>query len=176
MEVHDWLSEVHAADVMVRDIVTLRPNQWLADAAAIFLQQQISGAPVVNETGQCVGVITVSDILLAEKKVNKQRQEIAASTFWNSNLALPASVYQERLEDLRDKIAPPTQQPVERFMTTDLVLVSEDQPLSTVVQYMVDAHVHRVVVLDASQQLCGLISTTDVLAALLRERHQPATT
>ena len=53
-------------------------------------------------------------------------------------------------------------------MTTDQVSVSEDTPLATVVQYMVDAHIHRVLVVGAENQLLGIISTTDVLAALLR--------
>jgi CBS-domain-containing membrane protein len=33
---------------------------------------------------------------------------------------------------------------------------------------MVDAHIHRVVVLDDRKRLRGIVSTTDVLAALRR--------
>ena len=60
------------------------------------------------------------------------------------------------------------EQPVEHFMTTDLVSVTENTPLQTIVQQMVDAHIHRVVVLDDHQHLQGIISTMDVLAALRR--------
>jgi len=73
-----------------------------------------------------------------------------------------------RLAEVRDKLAPAAEQGVARFMTTDLVSVSQDTPLMKVVRNMVDAHVHRVLVLDDDGNLEGIISTTDVLAALMR--------
>jgi CBS-domain-containing membrane protein len=53
-------------------------------------------------------------------------------------------------------------------MTTDLVSVGESTPLDSVVKRLVSAHIHRVLVLDDDRRLKGIISTTDVLAALLR--------
>jgi len=53
-------------------------------------------------------------------------------------------------------------------MTRDVVFVTEDTPLSVVIRQMVSAHVHRILVLDAGRHLKGIISTMDVLAALLR--------
>jgi CBS-domain-containing membrane protein len=169
MELRDWLSETTAADIMVRDVTTLKPDDSVSRAAAMLLGHQITGAPVVDPSGACVGVLSASDILSAEKKVAKEQRKVAESSFWNSNLALPASVYAAKLAEVRDKITPAAEQPVERFMTSDLVSVREETPLRKVVQYMVDAHVHRVVVLDANRRLKGIISTTDVLAAALRD-------
>jgi CBS domain-containing protein len=173
METHNWITQTEAGDIMVRDVVTLQPYQTLDQATGVLLREQISGAPVVDELGACVGVFSVSDILLAEEKVATQQQKIAESSFWNSNLSLPSSVYANKMAEVRDKMAPVAQQPVERFMTSDLVSVSENTSLERVVQSMVDAHVHRVLVLDAEGRLQGIISTSDVLAALLRESQQP---
>jgi CBS domain-containing protein len=168
MDIAAWLAKARASDIMVRSVVTLKPSDTLADAAAILLHEQISGAPVVDAAGACVGVLSASGILSAEEKVEQERQKVAESSFWNSNLALPMSVYAAKLEEVREKIAPAANQPVERFMTSDLVSVTADTPLRTVVESMVNAHVHRVVVLDAGRRLRGIVSTTDVLAALLR--------
>jgi CBS domain-containing membrane protein len=168
MNVQEWLSETTAADVMVRTVTTLKADDLLAQAASLFLREQVTGAPVVDAAGHCVGVLSVSDIMGAEQKVDKERRRIAQSSFFQSNLALPASVYAERLAQLRDKLAPAAEQPVGRFMTSDLVSVAEGTPLATVVRDMVDAHIHRVVVTDSDGKLKGIISTTDILAALLR--------
>jgi len=168
MEIHDWMTNTKAADVMVRKVVTLQPDDLLADAAAVLLHNQISGAPVLDEFGACQGILSVSDVIHAEEEVAEEAQEFANSSFWNSNLALPPSVYAEKLKDLRDKTAPPASRPVSRFMTSNLVTVEEDTSLETVVQYMVDAHVHRVLVVNEGRCLRGLISMTDVLAALMR--------
>jgi predicted transcriptional regulator len=168
MEIHHWLSKTTAADIMVRDVVTLSRDETLAAAAGLLLREQITGAPVVEADGTCVGVLSVSDVTGADEKVADARRKVAESSLFHSSLALPASVYAEKLAEVRDKIAPAAEQRVERFMTTDLVSVGEDTPLETALQRMVDAHIHRVVVLDPDHRLQGIVSTTDVLAALLR--------
>jgi CBS domain-containing protein len=140
----------------------------LAQAAGLLLREQMSGAPVVDEQGVCVGVLSANDVAGAEEKVTLARQKEAQSSLWNSQLALPASVYESRLAAIRDKVAPAGNQPVERFMTSDVVSVTPDTPLRNVIRNMVDAHIHRVVVLDRERRLQGIISTMDVLAALLR--------
>jgi CBS-domain-containing membrane protein len=168
MHVNTWLTTTRASDIMTRNVVTLKRSDTLAHAAAMFLKEQISGAPVVDEAGVCVGVLSASGILAADEKVAQERRKVAESSFFNSNLALPMSVYAAKLQEVRENIAPAAQQSVERFMTSDVVSVSADEPLRVVVEYMVNAHVHRVVILDADRRLLGLVSTTDVLAALLR--------
>lgn len=170
MDIRDWLDHTTAADVTFRDVVTLTPHHTVAQAADVLLREQISGAPVVDASGVCIGVLSASDIIAAEGKVAKERRKVADSSFWNSNLALPASIYAEKLAQVRDRIAPAAEQPVERFMTTDLVSVHEETSLATILQHMIDAHIHRVLVLDAKKRLQGIVSTTDVLAALLRDR------
>lgn len=46
---------------IVRELVTFAPEMQLVDAVAHFLDQEISGAPVVDATGNLVGIITVKD-------------------------------------------------------------------------------------------------------------------
>lgn len=168
MLIHDWLIETKASDIMVQKLVTARAEQLLAEVAGVLLQKQISGLPVVNANGACVGVFAVSDVLRAEKKIDEERRELLASDYFTSDLTLPESVYREKLEEFRDQLVPAAEQPIERFMTTDLVAASTNTPLEKVVQSMVDAHLHRVLVTDDSGRLVGIVATTDVLAALLR--------
>jgi CBS domain-containing protein len=168
MELNDWLKDTSAGDIMMLDVVTLDTDDLLAEAATVLLHQGISGAPVIDEDGVCVGVLSVSDVVAADEKVAAEQEKIADSTFWKSDLVLPMHIYEERLAQVRDKLAPAAEQPVKRFMTANLVSARENTPLGTVVQHMVDAHVHRVVILDEQKKLRGIISTMDILAALLR--------
>ena len=172
MDISEWLSTTTAAQIMTHNVVSFQPNAILAAAAAVMLREQISGAPVVDESGKCVGVLSVNDLLQAEEKVVKQQEAVAQSPFFNSGLALPASVYEAQLLKVRDKLAPAAEHPVKDFMTTDLVTVPENASASTIIQYLIDAHIHRVIVLDDDERLAGLVSATDILAAL----HQQAGT
>jgi predicted transcriptional regulator len=168
VEIQKWMSQTQARDIMTRNVVTFRNSDPLTLAAATLLSEQVSGAPVVDESGKCVGILSASDLLGAEEKVAKERQKVAESAFWTSNLALPMSIYASKLEEVRDKIAPAWEQPVERFMTSNLVSVEEDTTAGTIVKDIVDAHVHRVLVTDTNGRLQGIVSTTDILAALMR--------
>ena len=53
-------------------------------------------------------------------------------------------------------------------MTTNLVSIHEDSSLQTIAQNMMDAQIHRVIVLDGNDHLVGVVSMTDIVAALLR--------
>jgi CBS-domain-containing membrane protein len=55
-----------------------------------------------------------------------------------------------------------------RAMTADLVTVAAEAPLAELVRFMIDAHVHRLVVVDGQHRPIGIVSCIDVLAALAR--------
>ena len=52
------------------------------------------------------------------------------------------------------------------YMTSDPVVASLYEPIRTVARYMLDAAVHRVIVVDEHGRPVGVVSSTDVLAAL----------
>lgn len=54
-----------ARTIMTRQLVTLRPEMPLLEAAGILLQRGISGAPVVGESGELVGLLSEYDCLQA---------------------------------------------------------------------------------------------------------------
>ncbi len=167
MTIQQWMSETRASDIMSRKIVTFDPQDTLAEVAEKLLAKQISGAPVVSG-GRCVGVFSVYDMLQAENEVTTNRTEFAQSSFWDSGLSLPVQVYEDKLAAVRAKIAPIAEHFVERHMTRDVVTVDGTDPVAVVIQKMVDGHIHRVVVVDEESHVVGLISTIDVLAALMK--------
>ncbi len=57
---------------------------------------------------------------------------------------------------------------VGRFMTPDPVMVRADTPLPKLAQEMVDAHVHRIIVVDRRNRPVGVVSSTDILATIAR--------
>src|SRR5262245_28788033 len=52
-----------AQDVMSREVVTIPRRMSLRDAARLLRQAQVSGAPVVDEQGRCIGVLSAADFL-----------------------------------------------------------------------------------------------------------------
>ena len=57
-------------------------------------------------------------------------------------------------------------EPVRLFMTADPVTMPASTPIRILARAMIDAHIHRIVVVDTVGQPAGVVSSTDVLAAL----------
>jgi len=56
------ISKVRVGDIMKKEVITIQPDLTIEEAAAILLENRISGLPVVDKQNQLVGVITQSDI------------------------------------------------------------------------------------------------------------------
>jgi CBS domain-containing protein len=54
-----------AGDIMTRRLVTLRPAMRAVEAAGILLEHNISGAPVIDEQGKLLGLLSEYDCLRA---------------------------------------------------------------------------------------------------------------
>lgn len=51
-------------DVMSKDPVVIHMEKSLKEAVALFIQKEVDGAPVVDDEGQLVGLITKSHVYL----------------------------------------------------------------------------------------------------------------
>ena len=51
------------ADIMTTKLVTFSPQMSIHEAINVLLKKHFSGAPVVNETGELVGVLSKKDCL-----------------------------------------------------------------------------------------------------------------
>ena len=52
-----------AADVMVRNVITVGPDACVQDVAHILLTARISGVPVVGANGELVGIVSEGDLM-----------------------------------------------------------------------------------------------------------------
>jgi predicted transcriptional regulator len=57
---------------------------------------------------------------------------------------------------------------VKNYMTRDPVVVSKRTSVAEIARIMVDALIHRVIVVDADQRPIGIVSSTDILSAVAR--------
>jgi acetoin utilization protein AcuB len=61
-ELYYLLSEIKLKDIMTKKVVTVSPDETIEQAAALMLEHNIGGMPVVDAGNKVVGVITDSDI------------------------------------------------------------------------------------------------------------------
>ncbi|MHB8573189.1 MAG: CBS domain-containing protein [Candidatus Dormibacteria bacterium] len=51
------------AEIMARNVITIRPEASVAEAAGLLSRHRFTGAPVVDAVGGLVGVVSESDII-----------------------------------------------------------------------------------------------------------------
>jgi CBS domain-containing protein len=147
------LHSLTAEDLMTENVITVPTGMSLRGAAALFRREQVSGAPVVDPLGRCVGVLSTSDFLkLAGGPLRKGRSDCVCCEW---QVMEPNSVPEEL---------------VERYMTPNPVTVPTDMRLPELARRMLDAHIHRVIVVDDEMHPVGIVSTLDVMAAVA---HMP---
>lgn len=57
------MMKLYASDVMIKDVITVSESTPLKEVAKMFSEKKITGAPVVNDHGELVGVISETDII-----------------------------------------------------------------------------------------------------------------
>ena len=65
LKIHELLyliSEIKVKEIMTKDPITIPLDYTIDEAAKVLLENKLSGAPVVDDKGQVVGVITQTDI------------------------------------------------------------------------------------------------------------------
>jgi len=85
-EVQYLLAKLSVSKIMQRQIITVRPDTPVEDAAQIMAERKIGGLPVVR-TGALVGIITETDLFKAFQEVLGQAKSGVRLTLLVSNRA-----------------------------------------------------------------------------------------
>jgi CBS domain-containing protein len=143
---------MNAADVMTRNILSVRPDAAIGEAIKLMLDNRISGLPVIDEAGRLVGILTEGDLLRrGETGTERHRPR------WLEILMGPGRLAEEYVRTHGRKIG--------EVMTRDPVCVSPATPLKEVVQLMERRRIKRVPVLDGDVPV-GILSRADLLRGL----------
>jgi CBS domain-containing protein len=146
-----------AADVMTENVVMIPREMSIRHAAHLLGQSHISGAPVVDDQGHCTGVISATDFIAwTDKGEQAARHPVGPDDSVHSPWQMMDA----------DKDA--SREEVEQYMTPDPVTIPPSTTIGQMARMMVDAHIHRLVVVTPDNRPIGIVSSTDVLAALAR--------
>ncbi|MDT6960761.1 MULTISPECIES: HPP family protein [unclassified Cupriavidus] len=121
-------------DIMSRDVISVRPGQMAADAAALLARHRIKALPVLDRQRRLLGILTQSDFFRAYR-ANSRRVN----------------------GTVRD------------LMTRSVISARTDQPIVELAQGFSDGGLHHVPVLDAERRVVGIVTQSDLVAALLRQ-------
>jgi CBS domain-containing protein len=142
---------MNVRDVMTRNVVTVDEDTPLKDVAALLLEHDISGVPVVYE-GQVVGVVSETDILYKERGNGVERR---GGIIWR----------REASDSNGDqKLSART---AGEAMTSPPVTIRPNRPIAQAAGMMLEHHVNRLPVVHEGR-LVGLVTRSDLVRAFAR--------
>jgi len=146
-------------DIMRSEVLAAEMDWSLETLADFLVDNSISGAPVTNEDGELVGVVSLTDI-------------VRQSSMSNSHTSSTHDVYLYELESRmsRDEIRVFHAQEdstvrVSDIMTPMIFRVDRDTSLQEIAETMLKGRIHRVFVTE-DDRLTGIVTALDMLQVI----------
>jgi len=137
-------------ELMNPDVVTLRPDMTVREAQELLARRSVSGAPVVDERGRILGVVSQNDLVRGAARPATVEK---AGQFFTSV---------EDFEDLGSTPVPPGSQRVADLMTPRVYQVGRDASAAAAASIMRERHIHRLLVTEKGV-LVGVVTSFDLL-------------
>ena len=135
------------ADLMSRDVIYVQLSTSLTEALQILQSHQLSRVPVVNAEQQLQGWLSLSDFLLLREQAVHVLQP--ATDYWARQVA--------------------------DILNFDTAAVRPEQRMTDLVPLFSDAGLHQVAVTDAADQLLGIVTQSDLIAAIYQAKVMDTT-
>jgi CBS domain-containing protein len=144
-------------DVMSKDVVTLSPDQSLPEAADVLADHGIGAAPVVDSSGQIVGLLRDEDLLISEARLHLPT---TIAILPGIEFTLPGQI--RRYDEELKKAASST---VADVMEKDFKSVGPDATIEDVATLMHEHDVTHVPVL-VDGKVVGIVARGDIVRFL----------
>lgn len=146
------LGEITCADIMSRDVVTVEFGTTLEEAWNLLRWHNIKALPVINRARRVIGIVTLVDFM---KHANPDR-------FGSVNDRLRYLVRRdgETHSDKPDVVG--------QIMNKDVMTANVDTHIVELVPVLSNKGKHHMPVIDAEGHLAGMLTQSDMIAALYR--------
>lgn len=144
-----------ARDIMKRDVITVRPDTSVEELGRLFIDKNISGAPVIDEDGRLFGIVTENDLISKEKRFH-------IPTIIRIFDAIIPIESDAKIEKEIRKMAAST---VSDICTRDVVTVEEDTPINDIATIMTERRIHLIPVMKKGR-VAGIIGKKDFIRAI----------
>jgi CBS domain-containing protein len=147
-------------EIMDAEPQTVRPDSSVEEVVRALRDHELTGLPVVNEGGRCVGIITEQDLVI-DDEAGKLHVPHYLELFGGVVVLEPLRHFEHRLRKVFASKA-------RDMMTEDPVTVEASAPVTEAARLISQRHHNRLPVVEHGR-LVGVVTRVDVLRALTDE-------
>jgi len=142
--------ETTCADVMSKDVVTAEFGMHLADAWTRLHDSNVTALPVIDRGHHVIGIVTKADFL--------RHADIHPHDGFIDRLAHLIRPSQQSHTEKEEVVG--------QIMATEVQTARDNQPIVELVELMSDARLHQIPVVNEQGKLVGMMTQSDMIAAL----------
>lgn len=146
-----------AKDIMTRNVITASPDTTVEELGRLFLEKDVSGAPVVDEDGNLAGIVTENDLITTNRRVHIP----TILRLFDAFIPLGTS----RLEAEIKRMAATT---AGEICTSNVITADEEMSIEDIATIMTEEKIHLLPVLKEGK-LVGIIGKKDVIKGIAGE-------
>ena len=150
-------------DIMTNEVLSVRADWSPETLSQFFFDNQISGAPVINNDGNLVGVVSLSDLARNNTAPPTDTRESTVHDYYHDTKMIQ-SISQEDMELL--KVESESIVTVKDLMTPVVFEVTPDTSVQKAAEMMLKGRIHRVLVTE-NKKPQGIVTTMDMLKVIV---------
>ncbi|RZI56426.1 MAG: HPP family protein, partial [Pseudomonas sp.] len=133
---------IRCLDIMSKDLVVVRAHSRALEAWQLMIKHKVKALPVVEDSGFLLGILTLHDFIVSHDTVGIEAGPIAFD---------PDTL-------------------VEALMSKDVLKASPERSIAELVALFSDGGLHHLPVVDSSDRLLGIVTQSDMVAALFQNQ------
>jgi CBS domain-containing protein len=147
-----------ARDIMTTPAITVKPDLGVKELVTLFTERHIGGAPVVDDDGRLVGIVTEGDLMAMDA-------DIALPHYFE---IFDSIIYLESEKKFRERVEKAAAANVEQLMTDGdkVKTIGPDEPARAAATLMSKHRFDRVPVVDDDGKVVGIVTRHDIMKIL----------
>lgn len=144
-----------AKDIMTTDVITVKPSTTIEELSKKLMKHNISGLPVVNDTGDLIGIVTENDLISQNKRLHIP----TVMRLFDAFIVLESP---GKIEKEMKKMTATT---VDDICSKKVITVAEDTSVEEIATIMSEKKVHLIPVVQG-KKILGIIGKMDLIKGI----------
>jgi len=149
-----------AKDIMTKDVKAVSPDTTVEELGRLFIERELSGAPVVDAEGRLFGIVTENDLISKNTRLHIP----TILRLFDAFIPLGASKLEVEIRKM-------TASTVAEICTKKVVTVVEETPVDEIATIMNEKRIHLLPVLREGK-VVGIIGKKDLIRGIAGEVPQ----
>ncbi len=149
-----------AKDIMTKDVITVLPDATVEELGRLFIEKQISGAPVVDTAGKLLGVVTENDLISKNSRLHIP----TVLRLFDAFIPLGAGKLEREMRKM-------TASTVSEVCVKRVVTIDEETPIDEIATIMNEKKIHLLPVVKAGR-IVGIIGKKDLIRGIAGENPE----